>query len=278
MTPSSKILNFIVKGCNLSINNTGEIEFYDPYEFGKSHNLPFLSLNLALRNYFTLYILIYGVQPFCALLMVSNITYFLWMITADIPRSIPSNRKVQQLRLFNTLSHLSKINSINLLKFFNLTENTKKIQLLYLNLGISCQFSCSHTLAQNGRVERKHRHVVETGLTLIAQANLTLNYWWDDFLTVVILINGMPTPTLKYLSPIELLFHHKLNFFELKIFGCAYFSCLRPYQTNKFSYYFKKCIYLSSSPIHEGFKCLSKSGKVHISRHVRFNENEFPFL
>lgn len=45
----------------------------------------------------------------------------------------------------------------------------------FLNkLGITHRFSCPYTSAQNGRVERKHRHVVETGLSLLAQAQLPL--------------------------------------------------------------------------------------------------------
>lgn len=40
--PSSKILNSILKGCNLIVNNNnGKTEFCDYCQFGKSHNLPF---------------------------------------------------------------------------------------------------------------------------------------------------------------------------------------------------------------------------------------------
>ena len=33
--------------------------------------------------------------------------------------------------------------------------------------GIHHQLTCPHTPQQNGVVERKHRHIVETGLTLL---------------------------------------------------------------------------------------------------------------
>lgn len=36
--------------------------------------------------------------------------------------------------------------------------------------GIPIQLSCPYTSSQNDRVERKHRHLVETGLALLAQA------------------------------------------------------------------------------------------------------------
>lgn len=47
----------------------------------------------------------------------------------------------------------------------------------YLNQhGIVLRNTCPYTSQQNGIVERKHRHVVETGLTLLAQAGIPLTY------------------------------------------------------------------------------------------------------
>lgn len=36
--------------------------------------------------------------------------------------------------------------------------------------GITHRLNCPHTSHQNGKVERKHRHIVELGLTLLAYA------------------------------------------------------------------------------------------------------------
>ena len=41
--------------------------------------------------------------------------------------------------------------------------------------GILHQSSCPHTPEQNGVLERKHRHIVETGLTFLYQFHLPLN-------------------------------------------------------------------------------------------------------
>jgi histone deacetylase 1/2 len=43
--------------------------------------------------------------------------------------------------------------------------------------GIVHCFSCPYNSAQNGRVERKHRHVVETGLALLTHASLPMKFW-----------------------------------------------------------------------------------------------------
>ena len=43
--------------------------------------------------------------------------------------------------------------------------------------GISCHLSCPYTPQQNGVVERKHRHVVETTVTMLSQASMPSSYW-----------------------------------------------------------------------------------------------------
>lgn len=60
-------------------------------------------------------------------------------------------------------------------------------------LGIANRCSCPHIPQQNGRVEHKIRHIVETGLALTAQASLLLKFWLYAFHTVVYLINLLPT-------------------------------------------------------------------------------------
>ncbi|KAK4256227.1 hypothetical protein QN277_009121 [Acacia crassicarpa] len=38
-----------------------------------------------------------------------------------------------------------------------------------------------------------------------------------------------------------------------------------------------KCVFLGYSNSHKGYKCLSSTGKIYLSRHVQFNESDFPF-
>ena len=44
----------------------------------------------------------------------------------------------------------------------------------FVTHGITHRFSCPYTHQQNRRVERKHRHIVETGLAMLARASLPL--------------------------------------------------------------------------------------------------------
>ncbi|KAK9166684.1 hypothetical protein Scep_001875 [Stephania cephalantha] len=66
------------------------------------------------------------------------------------------------------------------------------------------QHSCPYALEQNERVERKHGHIVESSLTLLAQAQLPVSFWWDA--CEVFLINRLPRRVLQGISPHEKLF------------------------------------------------------------------------
>lgn len=147
------------------------------------------------------------------------------------------------------------------------------------HLGIQIRVSCPYTSAQNGCVERKHRHLIETGFTMLAQASMPLSFWWYAFQTIVFLINGLPfpSPVLQDKSPMEVLLYSKLDVSSLKIFGSVCYPNLRPYQSHKFDVHSVRCVYLGPSPIHKGHRCLTTDGKLLISRHVRFNENDYPF-
>ena len=61
-----------------------------------------------------------------------------------------------------------------------------------------------HTPEHNGFSERRHLHIVETGLALLSNASIPLNYWTYAFAVAVYLINHMPTTTQS--SPYENIF------------------------------------------------------------------------
>ncbi|KAH9792303.1 retrovirus-related pol polyprotein from transposon RE2 [Citrus sinensis] len=143
--------------------------------------------------------------------------------------------------------------------------------------GIIFRHSCPYTHHQNGLVERKHRHIVELGLTLLAQAKLPFKFWWDAFHTAVYHINRLPSTALELLTPYEKIFKLKPDYSMLKCFGCICYPYLRDYNKHKFDYHSSKCIFLGYSPAHKGYKCLHSSGKIYIARHVVFDESTFPY-
>jgi histone deacetylase 1/2 len=119
--------------------------------------------------------------------------------------------------------------------------------------------------------------VVDLGLTLLSQASLPITYWDHAFLTAVHLINRLPTASLSFKIPYTILFNKNPDFTFFRVFGCACFPLLRPYNAHKFDFRSHECIFLGYSNTHKGYKCLSPTGRVYISKDVLFNECRFPY-
>ena len=50
------------------------------------------------------------------------------------------------------------------------------LNFFFIAQGIYHRLTCPHTSRQNGIAERKHRHIQEMGLTLLAQSSLSPQY------------------------------------------------------------------------------------------------------
>ena len=143
--------------------------------------------------------------------------------------------------------------------------------------GILHRFSCPYNSAQNGRVEKKHRHVVETGLALLAHASLPMPFWQYAFQTTTFLINRMPSQVLNHASPYFTLFHKEPDYRFLKVFGCLCYPFIHPYNNHKLQYRSVQCTFLGYSFNHKGYLCLdSATGRVYTTPHVVFDEHKFP--
>jgi len=154
----------------------------------------------------------------------------------------------------------------------------RNLHQYFQSVGITHRLSCPHTHQQQGCVERKHRHLIDTTLALLTDSHLPQKYWDEACLTSCYLINRMPTPLLHHQSPFEKLFHTPPDYNFLKIFGCACYPNLRPYNSHKFSPRSKECVFLEYSQNHKGYKCLHlESDRMYISRDVIFHEDRFPF-
>ncbi|PNY02744.1 retrovirus-related Pol polyprotein from transposon TNT 1-94, partial [Trifolium pratense] len=91
------------------------------------------------------------------------------------------------------------------------------------------------------------------------------------------LINRLPTASLNFSVPYTTLLHKNPEYNSLKVFGSACFPLLRPYSAHKFDFRSHECIFLGNSTTHKGYKCLSPSGRIFISKDVLFNESRFPY-
>ena len=90
----------------------------------------------------------------------------------------------------------------------------------YLSKGIRHESSCPHTPQQNGVVERKHRHILDTARALFFQAKLPPHYWGEALLCATYLLNRMPLRPLHHSTPYQLLYNTPPSLDHLKAFGC----------------------------------------------------------
>ena len=154
----------------------------------------------------------------------------------------------------------------------------ESLNSLLKRLGIAHHVSCPHAHQQNGSAERKHRHIVEVGLSILAHASMPRKYWDEAFLTAVFLINRLPSKVISNDTPHDRLFGTSPDYSFFRIFGCAVWPNLRPYNARKLQFRSIRCVFLGYSNLHKGFKCLEPtSGLIYISRDVVFDESVLPF-
>lgn len=160
------------------------------------------------------------------------------------------------------------------------TEFTyKRLQAHFIDCGIHHQISCPSTSAQNGRAERKYRHIKETGLFMAFHSSVPLSYLVDAFSASVYIINRLPSLVLGGKSSFELLFACIPDYSAFHPFGCRVYPCLRATNSHKFLPRSIPCVFIGYSSHHKGFKCLDlQSGHLYISRHAQFDEFVFPYF
>ena len=154
----------------------------------------------------------------------------------------------------------------------------KQFQSFLVQKGITHQMSYPHTPEQNGLAGRKYRHIIETSITLLHQAQLPPSLWSFACQTLVYQINRMPTQTLNHKSPFEVLYGFVPEVNHLRIFGCSCYPLFRPFNSIKLQPRTSKCVFLGYASKYKGFICYEVSRKkVFISQHVIFDEREFPY-
>ncbi|KAL4038829.1 hypothetical protein IC575_002460 [Cucumis melo] len=140
--------------------------------------------------------------------------------------------------------------------------------------GTLVQRSCTHTSQQNGRAERKHRHILDSVRPFLLSASCPEKFWSEAALTSVYTINRLPSSVLQNISPFERLYGTPPNYSNLKTFGCACFVLLHPHEHIKLESRALLCCFLGYGTEHKGFCCWDPlSNRLRISRHVTFWEH-----
>lgn len=144
--------------------------------------------------------------------------------------------------------------------------------------GIIPRFSCPYTSQQNGKAERTLRTLNNTVRSLLFQANMPNTYWVEALLMATHLFNILPSSVINNEIPFTKLFQKPATYHHLRVFGCLCYPNLLPMSSHKLDARSTACVFLGYPTNHKGYRCLDiASRKVIISRHVTFDESNFPF-
>lgn len=201
----------------------------------KSHRLSFGTSSLVSKGLSDLlYNDVWGPAPYSSIdgfssyiIFVDHFTKFIWLY--------PMKCKSDVFYIFTNFKAL--VENYFKTKIITLDSDESgefiKLKSFLATHGITHLITPSHTSEHNGIAERRHRHVVEIGLTILHQASLPLPYWSYAYKAAVYFINRMPTLVLHNISPFKALFGDDPNYTKLRVFGCLCFLWLRPYNSNK---------------------------------------------
>ncbi|XP_010473846.1 PREDICTED: uncharacterized protein LOC104753269 [Camelina sativa] len=149
-------------------------------------------------------------------------------------------------RQFNT--PVQKIHSDNGSEFVCLRD-------FFKSLGIIHETSCVGTPQQNGRAERKHRHILK-----IARALRT------------------PSSVLQGSTPYERLYKAKPSYAHLRVFGSLCYAHDQSHKGDKFASRSRRCVFMGYPYGKKGWRLYDlEKAQFFVSRDVVFSETEFPY-
>ncbi|CAL1357037.1 unnamed protein product [Linum trigynum] len=156
---------------------------------------------------------------------------------------------------------------------------TTFLRSYYAEHGILLQTSCVNTPQQNGVVERKHRHLLDTARALRFHAGLPVRFWGECVLTATYLINRLPSSVLAGKTPFEVLLGRVPTYTHLHAFGCLAYAKDTSSGLDKFAPRGRRGVFVGYPNSQKGYRIYDlASRRIITSRDVHFVESEFPFL
>ena len=246
----------------------------------KSHVLPFASINKrASRPFEVICSDVWGPAPITSfsgskyyLIFIDSYSRYTWIFFMK--------HKSEVFGLFQKFhSFVQNHFSTNILNFqcdgggeFSSSDFVNFLQ----HNGIKRRVSCPHTPQQNGIAERKHRHIVETAMSMMHGSNLPVSLWTEAFHSTVHVINRLPMSILENKSPYFSLFGIQPDYHELRVFGSVCYVHIDSSLRHKFQDKALKCRFIGYAEDYKGYRCYDPlSKRVKISRNVIFDEMNF---
>ena len=146
------------------------------------------------------------------------------------------------------------------------------IKEFYRERGILRESSCVDTPEQNGRIERKHHHILN-GSGLLDSKD-TCQYSFGGSACSPPLINRTPTKLLRGKSPYELLYKCKPSYKEIRVFGTFCFARSNMRSRDKFASRSRRCVFLGYPFGQKGWRVYDlETCETFVSRDMIFGEN-----
>ena len=216
--PSLSIFKNLVSQFKLSVTNSLTFNC-EACQCNKSHKLPFCQSTLVSSYPLELIYTDLWTSPLYSrdgfkyyVIFVDHFTKYIWFY----PLKHKSDTKSVFI-MFKALLEKYFERPIKTLYSDNGSEYEALFNFLTID-GVSHLTSPPYTPEHNGFAERRHRHIVETGLSLLSHAHLPPTFWTYAFTTASYLINRLPTPTLNGKSPFHCLFGKPPNYLKLPQF------------------------------------------------------------
>jgi hypothetical protein len=132
---------------------------------------------------------------------------------------------------------------------------------------------------QNGSAENGNKVMGERITTMLAEANLPMQFWVEALLALMHIWNRCPTSALKGKTPYELWLKLKPDVSHLRVWGCLAYVHIQKDKRKGFSPHMEKGIFIGYPDGYKGWKFyIPSTKKAVISERADFDERYFPGL
>ena len=130
--------------------------------------------------------------------------------------------------------------------------------------------------------ERKNRHLLEIVRASLIEANVPVSYWGEALSSATYLINRIPSATLDFQTPSDVLARSVSAPTESnltpRVFGCVAFVHLPKEQRTKLESRALKCVFLGYAASQKGYRCYHPpTQKMYVTIDVTFHEGSMHF-
>ncbi|RVW71923.1 Retrovirus-related Pol polyprotein from transposon TNT 1-94 [Vitis vinifera] len=274
--PSSRVQQLVSRGLLGSVSKDN----FDctSCQLGKQPALPFNNSESISNSIFELiHSDVWGPSPVASIggsryfvVFIDDYSHYSWIF--------PMKSRSEILSIYSNFAKMVETQFSKRIKTFrsdNALEYTQyAFQALLHSYGTIHHLTCPGTFQQNGRAERKLRHILDTVRALLLSAKVPAPFWGEASLHAVHAINCIPSAVIHNQTPYERLFGSPPNYHHLRSFGSACFVLLQPHEHNKLEPRSRLCCFLGYGETQKGYKCYDPvSHRLRVSRNVVFWEH-----